>query len=85
MREEGAHRRIERFLSHDNILKFCKIFHPDVFSASISNILSDPENVLRTLCQFLGLDFEDAMLRPYEDRQHRMTDGLRRRAMGDKD
>ncbi|HEY4589948.1 MAG TPA: sulfotransferase, partial [Thermoanaerobaculia bacterium] len=40
------------------------------------DLLREPEGELRRLCGFLGLGFDPAMARPYEDKARRMTDGI---------
>ncbi|HEY4591351.1 MAG TPA: condensation domain-containing protein, partial [Thermoanaerobaculia bacterium] len=40
------------------------------------DLLREPEGELRRLCGFLGLGFDPAMMRPYEDKARRMTDGI---------
>ena len=39
-------------------------------------LLSDPERVLRGVCEFLGLEWDPAMADPYKPSSVRMTDGL---------
>ncbi|MFP5288562.1 MAG: condensation domain-containing protein, partial [Thermoanaerobaculia bacterium] len=64
-------------VSQENILRFLdgvpsRRWHRVHFE----ELLREPEAVLRRLCAFLGLDFDPAMVRPYEDRSRRMTDGI---------
>lgn len=40
------------------------------------NLVSDPKGTMETLCEFLKLNFEPAMLQPQSNKQERMTDGL---------
>ncbi|HEX3131437.1 MAG TPA: amino acid adenylation domain-containing protein, partial [Thermoanaerobaculia bacterium] len=71
-------------ISQENILGFLKdIPEERRHTVRFEELVRDPEPVLRGLCAFLGLDFESAMLRPYDGR--RMTDGLRAesRMLGD--
>ncbi|HEX3126564.1 MAG TPA: amino acid adenylation domain-containing protein, partial [Thermoanaerobaculia bacterium] len=71
-------------ISQENILRFLEdIPEERRHAVRFEDLLRDPEPVLRGLCNFLGLDFEPAMLRPYDGR--RMTDGLRAesRMLGD--
>lgn len=42
------------------------------------DLVSAPENSLRQVCGFLGLDFHPEMLDPYQNKSQRMADGLKR-------
>ncbi|HJX29845.1 MAG TPA: condensation domain-containing protein, partial [Thermoanaerobaculia bacterium] len=64
-------------VSHENILRFLEEipshrWHRVVFE----ELLREPEAVVRGLCDSLGLDFHPDMVRPYQERTRRMTDGL---------
>ncbi|HVG08475.1 MAG TPA: non-ribosomal peptide synthase/polyketide synthase [Thermoanaerobaculia bacterium] len=64
-------------VSQENILSFLEqVPARRRHLVRFEDLVSDPEPVLRGLCDFLGLDFHLAMLRPYEDRSRRMTDGV---------
>nr|QEO74125.1 condensation domain-containing protein [uncultured bacterium] len=64
-------------VSQENILSFLEqVPERRRHLVRFEDLVSDPEPVLRGLCDFLGLDFHPAMLRPYEDRSRRMTDGV---------
>ncbi|MEA2563042.1 MAG: hypothetical protein QOH06_4546, partial [Acidobacteriota bacterium] len=64
-------------VSQENILSFLEqVPARRRHLVRFEDLVSDPEPVLRGLCDFLGLDFHPAMLRPYEDRSRRMTDGV---------
>ncbi|MFL6291919.1 MAG: amino acid adenylation domain-containing protein, partial [Thermoanaerobaculia bacterium] len=64
-------------VSQENILSFLeKVPEKRKHLVRFEELVRDPEPVLRGLCAFLGLDFHPAMLRPYEDRSRRMTDGV---------
>jgi amino acid adenylation domain-containing protein len=39
-------------------------------------LLVQPENVMRGVCEFLGLSLHPDMLQPYKDKERRMTDGI---------
>src|SRR5690606_4025484 len=49
------------------------------------DLVKMPEETLRSVSGFLGIGFEGEMLKPYDDRQSRMTDGLHQdsRMLGD--
>ncbi|HYN21124.1 MAG TPA: amino acid adenylation domain-containing protein, partial [Thermoanaerobaculia bacterium] len=73
-------------ISHENILGFLTgIPESRRHTVHFEDLVREPEPVLRRLCAFLGIDFDPAMLRPYEERSRRMTDGLRAesRMLGD--
>ena len=40
------------------------------------DLVVQPEAVLRRMCDFLGIAYEDAMVNPYDDMDRRMTDGV---------
>ncbi len=64
-------------VSQENILRFLETVPEERrLLVRFEDLVRDPEPVLHSLCGFLGLDFHPAMLRPYEDRSRRMTDGL---------
>jgi amino acid adenylation domain-containing protein len=64
-------------VSHRNIVEFLGTVPPwRQHWVRFEELTRDPEGGLRSLCSALGLSFEPAMARPYEDRQGRMTDGL---------
>lgn len=42
------------------------------------DLVSDPETTLRSVCDFLGIDFHPNMLDPYQNKSKRMADGLKR-------
>jgi amino acid adenylation domain-containing protein len=64
-------------VSQENILSFLEqVPERRRHLVRFEDLVSDPEPVLRSLCDFLGLDFHPAMLLPYEDRSRRMTDGV---------
>ncbi|MCA1567661.1 MAG: amino acid adenylation domain-containing protein [Acidobacteria bacterium] len=39
-------------------------------------LIAEPRRVLKGVCEFLGLAFEEEMLEPYRDKKRRMTDGI---------
>ncbi|MEA2694874.1 MAG: hypothetical protein QOJ16_4261, partial [Acidobacteriota bacterium] len=64
-------------VSQENILAFLAGIpeerrHTVHFEALVRN----PEEVLAGICRFLGLPYDSAMARPYEERAARMTDGI---------
>jgi natural product biosynthesis luciferase-like monooxygenase protein len=40
------------------------------------DLVSSPRETLGTVCRMAGLNFEEAMARPYQDKERRMTDGI---------
>ncbi len=62
-------------VSHRNILDFLQTI-PDErqYRLRFEDLLTDPEVHLKRLCSFLGIDFQQDMLKPYEGRK--MTDGV---------
>ncbi|MFL6289713.1 MAG: amino acid adenylation domain-containing protein, partial [Thermoanaerobaculia bacterium] len=64
-------------VSQENILRFLDgVPAQRRHLVRFEDLVRDPEPVLRGICGFLGLDFQPAMLQPYQDRSRRMTDGL---------
>ncbi len=64
-------------VSQENILRFLEgVPSRRWHRVHFEELLREPEAVLRRLCAFLGLDFDPAMVRPYEDKARRMTDGI---------
>src|SRR6185312_12907032 len=64
-------------VSQENILGFLEGVPPHRrHQVHFEDLLRDPEGELRRLCGFLGLEWDPAMVRPYEDSGRRMTDGI---------
>jgi thioesterase domain-containing protein len=40
------------------------------------DLVKEPERVLRGICDFLGLEYEDAMAAPYQQQEQKMVDGI---------
>ncbi len=73
-------------LSHQNIVDFLDpIPNARKHRVHFEELVREPEREMRAICKFLEVDFEPAMLRPYEDKKARMTDGLHEasRMLGD--
>ncbi|HYN21699.1 MAG TPA: condensation domain-containing protein, partial [Thermoanaerobaculia bacterium] len=73
-------------ISQENILRFlAAVPERRRHTLRFEDLVRKPEPALRSLCAFLGIEFHPSMLRPYEDRSRRMTDGLRAesRMLGD--
>jgi hypothetical protein len=63
-------------ISQQNILEFLRqIPAGRQHRVKFEELVSSPRSVLESLSRFLNIDFDEAMLRPYEDGQKRMTDG----------
>ncbi|HEX8556986.1 MAG TPA: amino acid adenylation domain-containing protein [Pyrinomonadaceae bacterium] len=64
-------------VSHQNILRFLERTPPERrLGVRFERLLAEPEAVLRDVCRFLNMDFDEAMRRPYGDKGRRMTDGI---------
>ena len=73
-------------ISHQNIIEFLKDIPPErQHRLSFEELVRQPETVIGTLCQFLGLDLHPNMLEPQQRRKGSMTDGLhgQSRMLGD--
>lgn len=64
-------------LSHRNILEFARhIPAGRYYRVKFEDILLDPRNQLQALCDFLQIDFDEEMLKPYQGQK--MTDAARK-------
>jgi amino acid adenylation domain-containing protein/FkbM family methyltransferase len=64
-------------VSQENILAFLAgIPEERRHTVRFEELVRAPEEVLGGVCRFLGLPYDPAMARPYEDRAARMTDGI---------
>jgi hypothetical protein len=64
-------------ISHQNITEFLKNV-PDSrqYRIKFEDLVTQPERVMRDVCQFLELEFDPAMAQPHRDKEKRMTDGI---------
>ena len=68
---------------HENILKFLSQVPVErQMSLKFEELLQDPENQSRRICDFLQLDFDPALLEPYQG--NRMTEPVKGHIAGDK-
>src|SRR6185369_14954439 len=64
-------------VSHQNIVRFLgEVPAGRQHRVHFEELVRDPERVLRSLCDLLGLGFHPDMAAPYKDKTARMTDGL---------
>ena len=64
-------------LCHQNILSFLEnVPEERQVHLRFEGLVTEPEAELRRLCDFLQIPFQDTMLKPYEDKDQRMTDGV---------
>ena len=62
-------------ISHRNILDFLSTLPPERHcSIRFEDMVREPGKRMRSLSDFLGLDYQDAMAHPYRDHHQRMTD-----------
>ena len=75
----------EVWASHnEHVLDFLKNVDPErQYRVRYEEMVKDPDEVMRGLCNFLGVDWDDGILNPYGE--GRMTDGVHKtsRAIGD--
>ena len=64
-------------LSHRTILEFAEEI-PDerVLRVRFEDLVGDPSSVMQAVAAFLGLDFDERLVRPYERLETKMVDGL---------
>ena len=63
--------------SHNNILEFLKTIPPTrQQTIRFETLTAEPKTVITGICEFLHIGFDDNMLKPYQDKKQRMTDGL---------
>ncbi|PPT26470.1 non-ribosomal peptide synthetase, partial [Xanthomonas arboricola] len=73
-------------ISHQNILQFtAQIPQERLLRLHFEDLVEDPRASMMRVCDFAGLAFEEAMIRPYDAAEKKMTDGLHdvSRMMGD--
>src|SRR6185369_4840792 len=64
-------------VSEENILAFLSTVAPErCFQLRFEDLVARPDEELRRLCEWLGIDFQPGMARPYEHQESRMTDGI---------
>ena len=64
-------------VSHQNILEFLsRVPESRQHRVRFEDLVKEPEAVTRGICGFLGIEFESDMLRPYTDKEEKMTDGI---------
>lgn len=74
-------------VSHQNILEFLEGVPQDRwFRMRYEDLVSDPEKVIKAMCSTIDLDFHPNLLKPYENTDKKMTDGIYAEStpMGDK-
>ncbi len=64
-------------LAQQNVREIAKDVPPGRWlQVRYEDLVVQPEAVLRRMCDFLGIAYEDAMVNPYDDMDRRMTDGV---------
>jgi amino acid adenylation domain-containing protein len=64
-------------ISNQNILNFLsRIPARRHHRVRFEDLLDQPENIMREVCEFLGINLHPDMLQPYKDKERRMTDGI---------
>ena len=62
---------------HQNILRFLEgVPRHRQYRIHFENVVGDPQGSMKSLCEFLNVNFEAAMLEPQNNRRERMTDGV---------
>ncbi len=71
---------------NENILKFLQRIPSERQSRlRFEDMVSEPENEMRTLCEKIGIDYDPGMINPQQEKKNRMTDGIHQssRMIGD--
>ncbi len=64
-------------LSQENISQFLETVPAErQHQVHFEQLVKEPERVLRGICEFLGLEYVDAMAAPYQKQEQRMVDGI---------
>jgi amino acid adenylation domain-containing protein len=64
-------------ISNQNIVRFLEpVPRERKHQVRFEELTAQPQAVLENLCQFLGLAFHPGLLRPYEQKREKMTDGI---------
>ncbi len=64
-------------ICNQNILEFLKqVPSHRKCTVKFEELVKHPKIVAQALCQYLDLEFEEQMLRPYQEKKSRMTDGI---------
>ncbi len=72
--------------SHENILDFLSTIPSNrQFRIRYEDLVQKPENVMKGLCQTIGLDYHPNLIAPYKNVEQKMTDGIYKdsKPMGD--
>jgi thioesterase domain-containing protein len=64
-------------ISQENILDFLSDVPPErQYRLQFEELLREPRRQMQRLCDFLHIEFTEAMIEPYQDKELRMTDGI---------
>ncbi len=64
-------------ISHQNILHFLRrVPEERQHRIKFEEMVNEPEAVMRGVCHFLGIEFDLGMVRPYEEKEKKMTNGI---------
>ena len=69
-------------VSNQKILSFLSAIAPSRHHfIRYEDLVTHPQNVMKRLCKFLAIPFHTSVLNPYEQREQRMTDGVKAQSM----
>ena len=64
-------------ICHQNIHNFLSdVPENRQLKVKFEDIVSKPQNTITAICNFLGVNFQQEMLEPYQEKNQRMTDGV---------
>jgi hypothetical protein len=73
-------------ISQENILAFlANIPEQRQHRVRFEDLVSEPERIMRGICEFAGMEYQPEMIEPYREKKRRMSDGLHKesRMLGD--
>lgn len=64
-------------ISHQNTVEFLQnVPEGRQYQMRFEDLVNDPQNVMEQMCQKLNLEFHPDLLRPYENKEKKLTDGI---------
>lgn len=65
------------FISHQNTLEFLEnVPEGRQYRMRFEDLVNDPQSVMEEMCEKINLEFHPDLLRPYENKEKKITDGI---------